>query len=74
MSRKFHLFVIFLIYNLFEINGKKKAHNDKLKINLEPETDNPEFVTNGRNVVGPEFIVAGDFLFFVFTVSSLLDV
>ena len=60
MHWKFHLCVIFLSYNVFEITGKKTTQKSKLTVNLESEADNPEFVTNGRNIVGPEIVLVGN--------------
>ena len=51
--------VILLSYNVFPITGKKDKHKNKLTVNIEPEVDNPEFVSNGRSIVGPEIVFVG---------------
>ena len=62
MLRKLQLLAIMgiiLFHHCTEIigNESKKKHN--VSSNTEPEIENPEYITNGKNVVGPEVVYVG---------------
>ena len=50
---------ILLFYNSIEITGKDSKEKHNVTVNGEPEIENPEYITNGKNVVGPEVVYVG---------------
>ena len=51
-----------LFYNSIEINGKDSKEKHNVTVNTEPEIENPEYITNGKTVVGPEVVYVGKHL------------
>ena len=55
----FFLCGIIILSNSIEASRKSSEEKLNVKINKEPEGDNPEYLSNGKNVVGPEAIYIG---------------
>ena len=54
--------VIILLCISAEVKVNDSLENTSGKVNAEPETENPELITNGKNIVGPEVVYVGKLL------------